>query len=46
MDRETMAINAPVIGIVCGEAHLQAVRDAFKAHRTMEPSRHGDRKTN
>lgn len=36
MDRDTMALNAPVIGIVAGQEHLQAVREAFKQHVTAK----------
>lgn len=37
MDSEMMRVNAPVIKAVMGDAHLQAVRDAFKAQRRPEP---------
>lgn len=33
MDVETMKLNAPVIGIVEGKAHLDVVREAYKLER-------------
>lgn len=37
--RDAIAINAPVIGIVQGEAHLQAVREAYRAAYREQPAK-------